>query len=191
MGATYSNDDGCKVIICNETKSGCCGINPPEFDSAEAKNSVQLNRIIGGSFEQFSQEVERKFSEANEQLKTLYINPWYWFGPLFLFMVGFTASLLGFSVYAGKRKQRGEPLEANDPNFIFGVSATFIFLFLTMGMIFPIARRTHQKNKDVKQILQDNFSDWNAKGVEIEYHPMDDTENGYLKLILRPSSSLV
>ena len=159
-----------------------------EFDSACCKNNVDLNRIIGGSFEQFSQEVERKFSKANEEMKTLYVNPLPLLGPCFLFVAGFMVSIIGFSVYVGRRSQRGESL--NDKSVLIFLTSTIIFIVLLMCMIIPIGIRTYQKNEDVKQILRIIFSDWIAKGVEIWYHPVNEFSNGYLKLILRPLLSL-
>ena len=62
-----------------------------------------------------------------------------------------------------------------------------IFLILTIGI--PLGIRSIRKNKEVKNILRDHFSDWKAKGVEVEYHPMNEYSEGYLKLILKPPSS--
>ena len=187
MGSTYSSDAGCKVIICKEQTHGCWGINPPEFDSSEIEGNADLNQIVSGSQEQCSDEVERKISEANEKLKALYINPWYWLAPLFLFFTGFTVSLLCFAVLAGLQQKHGDPLRVTDPVFIIFFPTIMIFLILTIGI--PLGIRSIRKNKEVKNILRDHFSDWKAKGVEVEYHPMNEYSEGYLKLILKPSSS--
>ena len=184
MGINDSKHDD-SMVICDEQNPDCWGIKPPDFDSEAAKSNVRLNNILGCSD---GQEVERKISEANKKMKTLDVN--HWLGPFTLLsVVGFSVSLFVFSFIAAMKHKNGDILQlSEDPVSIVGLIIISIFFILIMVTLTLMAKRSNTRNTEVIRILKDHFSDWNEKGIEVEYHPMDEYESkGYLKLILKPS----
>ena len=90
MAAKYSSDISSNVIICEEQMNSR-GLKPLHFDSTLPKNQVVLINILGGRGGQGAPEVERTFSEANENVRKVYVNSCYLFGPpMLLLFIAFT-----------------------------------------------------------------------------------------------------
>ena len=94
MGAKNSTDVSPNVIVCKEQQRTChsqifryfCH-TCPRFDSTIAKNNLALTGILGVGGLRGTQEVERKFSEANQKVKRGYLNPSWWAVPMVVFFI--------------------------------------------------------------------------------------------------------
>ena len=79
MEAQTSGDVSSNVIVCIEQPNRWYGQmfrrHPPYFDPTVPMNHIGLTNILGSSVGWGAQEVEQKFSEANQKLKKGFINP--------------------------------------------------------------------------------------------------------------------
>ena len=166
--AEYINEVGLSsnVCICTEKRAYlCCLLNPPEFDSASAKDNAGLKHILGGRSGRGEDVVDQKFAELNKKFKNRYGNRWFWLSSLLLFGVGHFVSLL-YIIFLLHSK--------------FHILQTEIFLtYLTSGLLalcllVYVMIIDHLKYKKVGAIIQEHFIDWKALGVRVKYHSMKD-----------------
>ena len=177
MGANESSNAESTVIICKENGNGWCPINGvPQFDSTVPKNNVVLTNMLScGVAGCGEQEVERKFSEANEKLKEVYVHPCYWIGPIILFVLFSLLFVLVCAFYV-------EPNPKGPMDFTGAIAFTFFILALVM--LIPLHIGSTKVNKHIKRILQDHFADWNEIGIQVQHYPRYDGGGGYLEIIL-------
>ena len=154
------------VCICTEKRAYLyCLLNPPEFDSASAKDNPGLNDILNGRSGLGEDEVDEKFAELNKKFKYTDGNRWLWLSSLLLLGVGHFMSLLYiiFLLHFKFHKLQAEIF------FTYLTSGILALCLLIYAVIID-----HLKYKRVGAIIQEHFIDWKALGVRVKYHSMKD-----------------